>query len=348
MTAQLPPGRHALVISAPRAGFVLDGKIVYPAKELALASGRDWQVKKFPPTVILEDEAWLKADPGEGSPVREGEPFQAEVDFKRVADGARSSRIIAQFDEVVWRAGLLAHKGIVIEDGNEFGWGGPGRLAPDIRRRAEETLLRLSKLASVIERFRSEARIDPATLDNVIRQTRAAAEEISFASRQQRLLDQRKAMELAVKVLKPESGGELPSERAILRGKTAKDLERIHDRLELVRSPFNKPSLFINELNESRHDRLGWIPNPDLVDSELAAWGLRVNPITAPSVLRLDGKDWLFQTDPTGAGESEKRETIGYNIENQWPKMAVPRAWNSVAAFRNYRGVAWYRSRVQI
>ncbi|MBE0536184.1 MAG: hypothetical protein IH624_10995, partial [Phycisphaerae bacterium] len=62
LTDCLAAGRHVICVSAPRAGFVLDGG-VYSGDDrvMDLASGGEWTVTKFAPTTILEDEAVLNA-----------------------------------------------------------------------------------------------------------------------------------------------------------------------------------------------------------------------------------------------------------------------------------------------
>ncbi len=100
-------------------------------------------------------------------------------------------------------------------------------------------------------------------------------------------------------------------------------------------------------LNQSRHDRLGWLPHPELTDSDLGGWGVRVNPVSGPTTVRMPFR-WRFRTDPQDKGLDELRHTVGYNIETQWPRIDGQQSWTKSKPFAGYRGLAWYRNRVFI
>jgi hypothetical protein len=103
-------------------------------------------------------------------------------------------------------------------------------------------------------------------------------------------------------------------------------------------------------LDESRYDRLGWIDHPHLVDSDLGRWGVRVNPVTGPTRVGPAGewRRFLFSTDPKDAGIGERRWSVGYNIEGQWPRIDPTRGWDRDPRFKDYQGFAWYRTRIHI
>jgi len=399
VTPYLTPGRHCLVVSAPREGFALDGVMEYSKERMSLATDASWQVKKFPPTVILEDEPWmLPSFKGRGAPVAAGRVFQADyAHLVRIAERGLTYRTASLYEDTLWRLGLLSHKGIVIIDGSAYGWAGASRANPHVISRAHRLYDRLAKLTLQVDkpnppaptpgrRFAStgfqaevwlmnltprppslEGRGCPGKVhltrkatppcDQLYREggpgeVRSAIQRISrtteILSLQQYLLDELKALRLASLAISRKVSGRLPTAQTIIAAQEKRKLDTLSRQLAGYRKTLTRfwghP---LNVLNESRYDRLGWLPHPDLVDSQMASWGLRVNPVLAPTTLRLDGK-WLFNTDPGDAGESEKRQTIGYNIENQWPGIEVPGAWNRKDAYKNYKGTAWYRTRIHI
>jgi hypothetical protein len=103
----------------------------------------------------------------------------------------------------------------------------------------------------------------------------------------------------------------------------------------------------LNRLNESRYDRLGWIAHPHLVDSDIGRWGVRINPVTGPTTVRAHYR-WYFSPDPGDKGIGERRWSIGYNIEGQWPRIDATKSWDRDGRFRDYKGIAWYRTRIHV
>ncbi|MBE0537912.1 MAG: cellulase family glycosylhydrolase [Phycisphaerae bacterium] len=103
----------------------------------------------------------------------------------------------------------------------------------------------------------------------------------------------------------------------------------------------------LNDLNESRYDRLGWIDHPELVDSDIGRWGIRINPVSGPTKI-VGPKGWLFSTDQNDDGVRELRYTIGYNIENQWPQLKVGDGWQADSRFASFKGTGWYRARLHV
>ena len=176
LTAALTPGPHAIVISAPRDGFALDGVLRYAKEAVPLATDSTWQVMRFPPTVILEDEAWMQPTfNGTGAPVVGGETFKAESDFASIAVEGLARRTVAQYDDTLWQLGLLAHKGIVIRDGHAYGWGSAARAHSSVVLDAKAIYLRTVRLAGRIDKLRGDAASVPA-------ETRVAG-EVQEASR---------------------------------------------------------------------------------------------------------------------------------------------------------------------
>lgn len=335
LTAELTPGLHAIVVSAPREGFALDGALEYAASSERLQTDASWQVMKFAPTTILEEEAWLQpAFKGQGSPVTVGVEFAAPAGtLTDIASRGLAQRIVTEYDDTVWRLGLLVHKGITVLDGQSYGWSGPARIDRKVLAEATGLLQQQSGLAAQVDRLRGhDAGMTGQALEPVRQAVDAAARQVSAYALTQSLLDQKQAYAMAAKVVWPNGGAAPPG----------KQQASAYSKLAAA---WGHP---LNHLNESRYDRLGWMPNPDLVDSQLGAWGLRVNPVQAPTVLKLDGKSWLFSTDPQGVGEAEKRQTIGYNIENQWARVTVPGSWTGIKEDADYKGAAWYRTRVNV
>lgn len=354
LTPYLAPGRHAIAVSAPREGFAIDGVIRYRGEVEPLVTDGSWRVMKFPPTTVIEDEPWmLPTFEGKGVPVKEGEPFKSETDFEHMAMEGLARRTALKYDDILWRLGLLAHKGIVIKEGVAYGcWAGASRLNPTLLEEAKRLYIRMEELMGWVDRLRGDlGDVPPDEIASLAEEIGGIAERTEVLSLKTYLLDELKALRLADGIIGADLPGDPLNEGMKERILDAEDIERlkvIAMRLEGCRGrltdAWGHP---LNVLNESRYDRLGWIPHPDLVDGQIASWGLRVNPILAPTTIKMDGK-WRFSADPEEVGETEKRHTVGYNIENQWPRINVPGSWNEVKEYRDYRGTAWYRTRVHV
>lgn len=313
----LTPGPHAVCISAPKAGFVMDGGVYRGAERIMdLATGADWSVTKFAPTTILEEQAVLRCGySGACGRVTASEHWQAGEDHLAAAYiEAGLKRSACVLDELQWQNQLLLRKGIYIHKGAAHGWGGPARLDATLLARARQLDVMITEARqtrSQIERAAAasdhhEMIIRIAGLEAMLKHLAAQAESLGVAAAD---ADARKAMRLGA------------SEKSIYRT--------------------------LNNLNESRFDRLGWIYHPELVDSDISRWGIRVNPVTGPT--KVSGpKVWLFSTDEKDEGVSQLRHTIGYNIENQWPQLKVGDGWQADSRFASYRGAAWYRARLHV
>jgi uncharacterized coiled-coil protein SlyX len=341
-TPHLTPGRHVLTVSAPAKGFVLDGGLYAGAKRLApLASDKAWTVAKFPPTTIVEDEPAMRPGFKGAGGVSEGDEWAADEDALAKAHYAASvQRCRRDLDDLAWRLELLTRKGIYIAGDAAHGWGGPGRLDPELLRKAGELLrntgvtgwrprqmvltdsleqLEKRKVESVraLEEMRPVLAGTRRELDRVRAETEALSSRLAAA-------DERKGMSL---VLRAVPGGGAP--RASL-DELGKELGHPLPRL-----------------NESRYDRLGWINHPELTDSDIGKWGVRINPVTGPTKVAAP-RQWLFSTDPKDEGLKELRWSIGHNIEGQWPRINPTQSWTRDPRFADYKGVAWYRTRIQI
>ena len=333
LSAELQPGRHVLAVSAPAGGFVLDGGLYDGTKRLApLATSDKWTVTRFRPTTILEDQTVMKPGyRGPAAPAGTGDSWQADEDVLAAAySDAAIRRIRRRITDLRWRVQLAARKGIYIHRDTAYGWGGPLRLAPALRKMQTEwsrTLDEADRNATGIADSRVK---DVASLARTIKRlraldasTRATEARMDAAFRSAYEGDLAKARELAEKVISPER-------------KRAPD-----EKLEgLLGHP-------LNHLNQSRYDRLGWINHPHLTDSDIGRWGVRINPATGPTSIRLHHR-WRFSTDPNDSGLKELRHTLGYNIAGQWPWIDGRQSWTRNPSFSGYKGIAWYRQSVHI
>ena len=346
----LVPGKHVLAASAPAAGFVLDGGLYAGTKRLTpLATDGKWNVRKFPPTTILEDEPYLYLEhKGRDAPVESGEKWKADEDtLAKAYYDATVRRLRQRLDKTVWEHELLARKGIYVVRGTAYGWSGPGRLsdgphkwiqaAENHERDAEQ------QLAAVERKDIEDSRALGRSIESV-RATRRAierfAEDATFATDNAFLEDEYAALRLAERALGSSLPG-LPSLKIEFGRPAAHFPGEARQNLEKAAG---HP---LPHLNESRYDRLGWINHPGLTDSCLGKWGIRINPVTGPTTVR-GPRRWRFALDPNDTGLAERRHTIGYNIENQWPQVPMGRPWNQDKRFSGYKGVAWYRGRLHI
>jgi len=273
LSERLRPGRHVLTVSAPAwgsapagmsgaGGFVLDGGLYAGSRRIApLASDESWSAAAFRPTEIVEDSSVMRLDyDGQARPgvctgslkVRAvGEAWSAGQDELASAHfQARLSRMRRDADDAAWLLGLLADKGIYVVDGSARGWAGPARpaIAP-LADSARQLLAGAGKLRRRIDGL-AEARIDTAG--------RLAEKSPDLA----KLDKEAAALSLAAM--------DLRSQARAADAKTAADL--------LATSGWQDTDHPPSPLNESRHDRLGWLPLPELADSDLAGWGVQVKP----------------------------------------------------------------------
>ena len=333
LTPHLTPGRHVLTVSAPATGFVLDGGLYAGTRRLApLATDATWTVTKFAPTTLVEDQPIVKLDhKGPAAPVKEGEAWTASEDNLASAYyRAFVQRCHRDLDDAVWRLELLVKKGIYVADDAAYGWGGPKRLARDLVKLARD-LLDSPHLAKMLHTLRSRPVASVASLEEALPHMRRLAAPVAHVLEHSEALgrtaegdDDRKAVKLATRALSIR--GRRPA--------SLKDLEF------WLKHPANR-------LNQSRYDRLGWINHPGLVDSDIGTWGVRVNPVTGPTKVGAPRR-WFFNTDPRNTGIDELRWSIGYNIEGQWPRINPTQSWTRDGRFKDYKGIAWYRTRIHV
>jgi len=347
LSGVLTPGRHVLTVSAPSDGFVLAGGLYAGAKRIApLATDGEWTVTRFRPTSIVEDQPIMRlaytgaAVPGEAGPaqaVSVGAPWQVSEDTLAAAYiRGVLARVRKATDDAEWRLQLLAKKGIYVVDDTAYGWAGPERANPQAVMEATRLLRRVPAVRSAAAAL-SEMRLETAPqlanamgrIAELLANAAALSSGAQHACKNAMAADERIAIALAERAIGAKPHGATLAERR-------RALEAA------LRHPLNR-------LNESRYDRLGWLPHPGLADSQIGAWGVRVSPVTGPT--RIDApKQWLFSTDPTDSGERELRWSIGYNIESQMARIDVRSNWaaSKDPTIAAYRGPAWYRTRIRI
>ncbi|HUU93938.1 MAG TPA: cellulase family glycosylhydrolase, partial [Phycisphaerae bacterium] len=240
--------------------------------------------------------------------------------------GATVKRLRRDLDGVAWQLELLLNKGIYVVDDTAHGWGGPGRLDPPLLSQAQSLL-----------------RHAVQTVGDLAKVSRALAEADSGIGHLRRQTDALAAAALAADgaralgMVSRHFAGPWPVAPEAKAGLLA----RVRAEME---KQFGHP---LPHLNESRYDRLGWINHPELTDSHIGKWGIRINPVTGPTKVQ-GPRRWRFALDPNDTGLKELRHTIGYNIENQWPQVPMGRPWNQDQRFSGYKGVAWYRGRLHV
>ncbi|MGC8834365.1 MAG: hypothetical protein ACP5R4_09955, partial [Armatimonadota bacterium] len=306
LTGALKPGKHVLWVSAPGSGFAMTGKILYASgRSKELATNGSWRAKKFPPSTVLELQPFVKpgAALNDWVPVREvpseGELMLSEETVWREFQLREAERLDDAVSECEWRLELLRQKGIVIEDWRAVGgWGGPQRLHLNCRTLCDTGLKLAAALKERIAEFRG-AQTDPMRRIGVLidyatglRQEVHALQDLTeTASLLAVLPDRVWALEAAAGII----GG--PKKAAWLSQLASVKKTLASSPKSLTKSKLNGFSAVVkrirkdmesawgaplNEPNESRFDKLGWIPINSLVDSELGDWGIRVNPVAAP------------------------------------------------------------------
>lgn len=276
LSEHLTPGRHVLTVSAPAGtnaagGFVLDGGLYAGGNRVApLVSDESWSAVVFRPTEIVEDSPVMRPDyEGQGRPgvcsgalrVRAvgsawsaGEGELATAHFK-----ARLDRMRRDTDDATWLLGLLADKGIYVLNGSAHGWGGSARpaIAP-LAEKAAQWLAAGDKLPKRIEGL-AGLKVDSAQRLADAAASLAALDDEVTALRQA-------AMDLCLRARATDA-------------RTAANL--------LAASGWRDTDHPLAPLNESRHDRLGWLPLNRLADSDLAGWAVRVNPATGQKTVKV-------------------------------------------------------------
>ncbi len=347
----LTPGEHVLAVSAPKEGFVMDGVIHAAGKELdGPATSGTWTVTKLPPTTMIEDHEVMKLGyRGASAPVRAADvpvtggssrdlqppaqDFLSAAHFKATHD-----RLNRGFVELWERCTLLA-KGIYIDAGQARVWGGVAR----VETASWETLGQLfvscdrftADLAALWKLSAGNMGTVEYTrqLDLLLRRLDLMRDQANRLSRRLAAGDEAKALTLVSRAF----AGPWPAR-----------VDPADTKMPAIRAEMEKQIGHpLPHLNESRYDRLGWVDHAQLTDSDISRWGIRVNPVTGPT--KISGpRQWLFSTDPKNEGEKELRFSIGFNIENQWPKIEATRSWTDDKRFADYSGPAWYRARMDI
>ena len=318
LSEHLTPGRHVLTVSAPAGageagGFVLDGGLYAGTKRVApLASDATWTATVFRPTEVLEDHAIMtlaydgKAKDGVCTAATKAKAVGLPWTAEEKDLAAAHDRAVAARQQRD-RADATWRLELLGRKGIYVAEGAPAGWGGPRRPPIDALASRAAALLGLAD----------------VTQLRDAAEELT---RQAAEADEDKALALAGR--HPLAGIVSPATGAVLR--------------RALEAAFGHP---LGRLNESRHDRLGWLPHPHLTDGDLGAWGIRIHPVAGPTTVRLRPR-WRFSTDPKSTGLEELRHTIGYNIEGQWPWIDGQQSWTRNNAFAAYQGVAWYRSRV--
>jgi len=276
LSEHLAPGRHVLTVSAPAGtnaagGFVLDGGLYADGTRIApLVSDESWSAVAFRPTEIVEDSPIMglgydgKGRPGVctgvlrvravGAAFSVGEDELAAAHFK-----ARLDRMRRDAADAAWRLGLLADKGIYVSDGSAHSWGGPARpaIAP-LAERATQALAASYTLHKRIEGL-AELKVD-------------SAQHLADATANMAALDKKVAAlgEVATALSLRVRAADAQTAAKLLAASGWQDTN-------------HPPAL----LNESRHDRLGWLPLNELADSSLPGWAVRVNPTAGPKTVKV-------------------------------------------------------------
>lgn len=326
-------GKHILVISAPKDGFVLDGAFYDgQTKRKPLTTDVSWKVIKLPPTTIIEDDAALQPNyRGNYYPVEPGKPFFADTHYLDLAHReSRIQKLNKKVDDTQWRYQLMKEKGIYIKDGNPYWWGTPTRLSIEFPNQLQN---KINSLQAMLEHEDSQSPLTNDEITQLSNDIDDVTREISYLSNQAWKQDESRMLALAHHAI---YGKPLNT-----RNKTEQELNNIRSRLE---KEIDHP---LNRLNESRFDRLGWLPLPELSDGDINRWGIRINPLEGPTSITAPRR-WIFMKDSQNTGEEEKRWSIGYNIEDQWPRIDVGKPWQESETHQNYTGAAWYRVRMNI
>ena len=399
LTDALRPGRHTVVVGAPRSGFALAGLMIPPTGEpRPLVADASWRAWRLPPTTIIERDpcAGPGFNAGQWAPVTADEANGIEANLDEIVKACwqgETARLSELVDEADWRLNLLARKGIGVADWETCGPGRPewaDPLAVTMAGLASMAIWDLRKNVAAMrtweldtERYVSgpagyRYRERRQTIELLNRAAEGLGRIVKLSDELQNAKNWAAAFEaLDVKVnLRPDIQR---LERGLTRLKTLQpSLEQVEEvfsglaEVEGVATQLRDKAEKawghpLNRLNESRFSKLGWMPNPDLVDGELGDWGIRVAPAEAPNAISLDG-NWRFSTDQDNQGLQAGWQTVGFNIENQWRQVRVPGTWESqnvtdenpnaaaqnpypqasVNAGEPYNGFAWYRTRFQV
>jgi hypothetical protein len=384
-------GNHVLWISAPRDGFAMSGFIQYEdGTRKPINTDKSWKVKKFPSSTILELQEDILNDWNGTTP-------DGWVDVEEVSEQAlipdkflllsayyttELDRLQETISEISWKYELLKQKGLVIEDWQSYGWGKATRISAIIQDAINNVINEISPIQNALDELKrkqihsiNDFNMAISQLEQTRSKIKSLSNALSAFTNYVMAFDRAKFFALLkddqlsnygksiLKDLDNKLDYKLSGWENI-----AESLSDINNNLIKMRSEYEKSIGHpINELNQSRYNKFGWIPVSELVDSEINDWGIRVSipqvewSIDAP-------KKWWLMLDPNNQGLSEKRESYGYNIEDQWPKVEIGRSWesqkynqenpnfpsdkpyksNSLDDPQPYDGYAWYRTRMLI
>lgn len=355
LSSVLRPGRHVICVSAPAEGFAMDGGIYNITRRLAsLETGGEWTVTQFRPTTIIEDQSIMTLDydgeaaegicgPATKVAIKESEAWTVGEDALAATYAKGFAAWLREgYDEADWRLTLLEQKGIYLDvtTGTQAmgGWGGPARLPAAIRGRVQAAAdLRQTPTGSLDDRI---AAIEKADLTSVEALEGGVDELADAAMALRHFVGATAKATLAV--------NEHDDTLAIYLAADALGIpmttEINDDVVEAINGQLNHP---LGRLNESRYDRLGWVNHPELADSVVGNWGVRVNPVSGATSFTVEHR-WLFSTDPEDRGIEEQRQTMGYNIEGQWGHVDAQQTWKNDERYKGYKGLAWYRQWLHI
>lgn len=310
----LRAGRHVLTVSAPPTGFVLSGEIYdLEGEPLApVSSGGGWEVAPFAPTSLFDEATASSVPGGKSDPVEIGGVWNERSSVLAAADRTFADRQ-EQRDraEALWRLDLLKESGIYVVDGAAHG-GDSGRvLAPRFARQLQDLESELSNGAEATE---------------IVAKLRRLSQRVFAADEA-----------LALRMLASEIGTPPRDED---------DLDSRARRSRLT-AELGHPANF---LNQSRYDRLGWVPIGELVDNDPSRWGVSFGQPRARPPVRVPAR-WRYSSDPNDRGIAERRWAADYNADLQWPQILLAGAaagWLTHGPVRDYAGVGWYRTTLYV
>lgn len=372
----LQAGPNVLTLSAAPDGLAVEGGVLgRSGGTTRIATSPAWHVKKYPPTSILEHEAglsdwraplgadWVRvgSDPTRGVSV-------ATADLQAMAQPGLAQFAAEDLRNIQWRLDALLQQGYVIDDWEPSGFGGAGRIEPQVqdvaralRRRALATkpddLAAIYELSDAVESITRVVRLQDSST-NLFN----AAFDLRLKQQAVRNRPVRAAVELASLAalgLAHLKHNDYHTARRALDGANAK-IETAYHNVEA--STHN----LVNRLNEADANRFGWFDTTRLLDNNVESWGVRVNPLEVSWKMDLNGL-WRFREDPNNTGLKDTVHEPSYNIENQWDEIKVPGDWESqghrepnpnvpadnpykvnMGTDGPYNGYAWYRKTLYV
>ncbi len=325
----MTPGRHVLTISAAPEGMVLDGAMYAGSRRLApLVSDETWTVTRFAPTTVIELEPITalsytgKAVQGKCSAamgaLAASEWSATEDTLMLVRFEGRAKAFRRKYDELAWKLGLLCRSGVYFVGDQARSWGAASRLDPALLQSAGQLQDKLPDLNEQIDKF--AVKVVEVKLISQLPQEQLAAIARNLAELERGLANLNVEAEKA-------------------------DTSRAASLLKAVDQDDN--NTITCPLNESRYDRLGWLPMAELTDSDIARWGVRVNPAAKAGEVSAEDA-WQFLTDEENAGVSRQFWRREVNGDLPWQNVQLPFDWakGSDEELRKYKGAAWYKGSI--